>query len=422
MRRSWMAYIGFVQVAVSMQMCTAAADTIHNLRLTAEKRERALDGAFLVWSASSVFTERQQSQTAPNLSHIRRAAKAEAIAQLDRHRVLDAKRRAEYIAIHVMERAGAATPGSSNWKGTWTFQRKGASSSCTGNCQSRWANRVYSRYFDGSLGVATNESVEDPRYPKHTKIVPLATSVWQCSGPCVSRRPPSEPGPAFGPEDWVVLLGHDPTRMHEVSWATVKVRQGRWILEGATPASSQLMQHIRIDLSMNHGAAPARLIVRRGGWISDIRVLSYRRSMGIWIPSRVERTMRWRGGEKERILWVLRRDSQGAAQQLVVPLRQAVVDVRLLGRNVSVSDLSAAERIKDPRIVRYRWTGSLPAIDELADIRDRQLSLLDRFQHRNEHSVLFWLVGALLIACGLAWSRRQRLRAGSPVGGSSIPT
>ncbi|RYG39371.1 hypothetical protein EON81_01160 [bacterium] len=226
-----------------------------------------------------------------------------------------------------------------------------------------------------------------------------------------ATRNPFDFSMAWPAHDLALLSGTDPLKLYGLDWKKdsesaerTEYRASTWDSKGR-PVNALFRNAWSFRLTFDKAKAlPVSMECYEGPqWRSVTTVEKSRNENGVWIPTQVRRKCRSGGGrnssgENVRTL-DLKSIESSRGEPLPVPKGSPIADWRL-----ETADSNPTPFPKEGmKPVQYRWTGSLPSLEELKRMRD---GTVPQRQEPLAASVVFAPLGVLLVGGFILFRKR----------------
>jgi hypothetical protein len=224
-------------------------------------------------------------------------------------------------------------------------------------------------FYDGSAGLFINDANQYGQTQERTDY----SLAWESPGDSVYYAIPVPTTFSVPPGELAMLGGFSPLAMYGASWRVMGETNSVEELETHVDDIAGLPGNIKVQLSRDHGLAPARIEVDYIGTYSMHTIVytttSYKQYGNTWLCSRVQATDSMPNQMDNKYMFALASVSE-ATPITTVDNGNTVDDYRLLGPKLSIDVGMTPEQRKN--VVMYPWPGHFLSIAEIKQIQAKR--------------------------------------------------
>ena len=358
----WICWIALLFLSNATSGAGLPASTSKEL----QQHELALASTTFVWRLSA--EQRNMAMPTDRVEFMRKQLEKSDAAEYRRNGMTNAAQIQKLVqsnSKNFIEAVKQTTVHSSN---VWQFSCNHQSVLVDGIVQPTKDNTYrYRQFYSSAAGL----QVEDNDYSAARQTRLPDPIVWQTSGDSVRNFAPVVVGLNLFPEHFAMLIGLNPLAMHNAQWVVTAATPTFWTLKARVQYSNTPI-NVQLVLDRKRGNLPSEIQMMTGPSSETFTAKSYRRYRDEWVCDKVVYKKNAPGVALVIQNWTLQKITPSQPITVSLSQRRLVHDFRLIGQNLSWTDIQSEDTRQNSHVVYYVWPGEFPSLNDLKQMRQRQ--------------------------------------------------
>lgn len=334
-----------------------------------QKREAATKQLAFVWQQQEIF--QSQGLKPDTVSRLQKQAGTVPGKLLKEHRISQSEA-SRWARDEKQQVSRLANNSLSTSRRAWTFQRFGDQTLVTGSREVMpGTTTAFTQYYDGAnaLLVYGPSQSADGR-----NAAPSDPVEWSSSGEAIRFRSPFQDGLDLFPEHFALLASFNPLSMYGEQWSLVSQSPASWQIKAHITRGNFAPFTVLINLSRERDGLPSKVEIKSDTlpWSATMNVEGYKYDKGEWLCSQMNFSFDAPGILHRQQKWTLQSVSASQPIAVSVPPDRFVHDYRLIGQDLTTTNVLDGETKERRNLVLYHWSGQFPTLDDLKKMHHKQ--------------------------------------------------